>query len=97
MKTKFANSIEARELGNVVSVARANKHLTQDQLAKECGLTQTSIALIENGKTRPHIASLIKIANVLEVPAMNLLNIIVKFDSVDGKEQVEEDETEKHL
>lgn len=50
-----------------LKVLREAKGLSQRRLAEELGLSQQSINKYENGKTEPDLATLIRIAEFLEV------------------------------
>ena len=53
------------EIREQVVKAREEAHLTQKELAKLSGLTQSNISNIESGSNRPTIATLKKIADAL--------------------------------
>jgi len=53
------------EIRDQVIKAREEAHLTQKELAELSGLTQSNISNIENGSSRPTIATLKKIADAL--------------------------------
>ncbi|CEG23900.1 HTH-type transcriptional regulator PuuR [Planococcus massiliensis] len=55
-------------LGKRVKEARLTKSYTQQDLAALCNLTKSHISKIENGQTSPAIATLSKIAQVLDAP-----------------------------
>ena len=54
-----------KEISEQIIKAREELHLTQKDLAKISGLTQSNISNIENGSNRPTIATLKKIADAL--------------------------------
>ncbi|HAX73833.1 MAG TPA: transcriptional regulator [Firmicutes bacterium] len=47
-------------------MARTKKDLTQEQLAKLCGVTRQTIGLIEAGKYNPSLRLCIQICKVLD-------------------------------
>ena len=61
------------DLGNNISSIRTKKGISQDDLAKEIGLSRPSIANIEKGKQRPSIFTLMQICNLLGVGLYELL------------------------
>lgn len=52
---------------------RTRKEMSQEDLAEAAGLDRSFISLIERGIQSPNIVVLIKIAEVLEVPAAELI------------------------
>lgn len=59
--------METNNLGEKISQARKEKKLSQRDLAKLCGMTQTQICRIENGEHKPYLKTLAKIARCLEL------------------------------
>lgn len=57
----------SKELGKKIKEIRKSKKLTQAELAWRTGLTPNFIGLIERGKKRPSLETLIKIGKALEV------------------------------
>jgi transcriptional regulator with XRE-family HTH domain len=55
-----------------VSRIRESRGLTQEQLGWAAGLHQTAIARIESGDRQPNLATILKLANGLEVPPADL-------------------------
>ena len=55
-------------LGNRIRMARLDKKLTQQHLAKECEIEKAMISRIENGQTNLTVKTLLKISKALEVP-----------------------------
>lgn len=56
---------------------RERRGLTQEQLGWASGLHQTAVARIESGERRPTLATILKLADGLEVPPAEL------FDGID--------------
>ena len=54
---------------NNLRVLRAERKLTQEQLAKKCGLSRTALHAIETGKAIPDGESIAKLVRALGVPA----------------------------
>ncbi|MFL5897380.1 MAG: helix-turn-helix domain-containing protein [Solirubrobacterales bacterium] len=67
----------AKQLGRNLWLARRRVGLSQEKLAKLCGLHRTEIGLLEQGRRIPRIDTLIKIASSLEVDLKELLQGIV--------------------
>jgi transcriptional regulator with XRE-family HTH domain len=72
MKTRKKNKAKRMELskysvGSRVGYLRQKRDYTQKELAIKSGLSQATIALIENDKKDPSIKSLSAIANALDV------------------------------
>lgn len=55
-------------IGSAIKKIRTDQGLSQGEFADKCGISQTSISLIENGVKRPNPGSLKKICKVLNVP-----------------------------
>lgn len=56
-----------QNLGIQISKIRAEKHITQELLALESGISRSHIAMIETGKRDLTISSLFKISRALNV------------------------------
>lgn len=65
--TKGDIVMETNNLGEKISQARKEKKLSQRDLAKLCGMTQTHICRIENGEHKARLKTLAKIARCLEL------------------------------
>jgi transcriptional regulator with XRE-family HTH domain len=63
----------AKQLGRNLWLARRRTGLSQEKLAKLCGLHRTEISLVEQGRRIPRIDTLIKLASSLEVDVKELL------------------------
>lgn len=62
-------------IGTKIKVLRALKGLTQDELCKKTNIVVSAMSHIENGKAKPQIGTLKKIADALDVPLEELVNI----------------------
>lgn len=60
---------------NTIKVQRAKKDLTQEDLAREVGVTRKTINSIENGKNIPSILVALKMAKVLEIRIEELFQL----------------------
>ena len=65
-------------IGSRIKVARERKHLTQEDLAAIVDLSPTHISVIERGVKPPKLATLVAIANALDVSADTLLQDVVE-------------------
>lgn len=61
--------------GNKIKEVRKEKGLTQEELAQKCGLSKNGIWNYENNKRTPTVNTLKQIANALDIPFSELLNI----------------------
>lgn len=59
-------------IGQAIRTLRMEQHLSQHELAKAAGTTQTTISLIEKGQ-RPNAKNLASISKALKVPEPLLL------------------------
>lgn len=65
-----------RELAIKVKVLRAEKNMTQEQLAESSGVSVCAVTFIENCKKKPRVGTLIKIAKAFEIDANELLKYV---------------------
>lgn len=54
---------------------REEKGLDQKAFAFDCEIGRTQLHMIENGKTNPRLATLMKIANALEISLSTLVDL----------------------
>lgn len=59
--------------GSVLKGYRTGKKLSQEKMALECDLDRTFISMLERGKRQPTLTTLFRLAEVLDVPASELL------------------------
>ncbi|MCI8832832.1 MAG: helix-turn-helix transcriptional regulator [Clostridia bacterium] len=64
--------MENNSLGSKISQARIERNLSQRDLARLCYMTQTQICRLENGKSKPQLRTLAKIARCLELDIREL-------------------------
>lgn len=64
---KNSDSSEGIGIGTAVKALRAKNHLTLEDLAAKTGLSKALLAEIEDGETIPPVATLLKLANALNV------------------------------
>ena len=70
--------VDLSAIGSRIKVARERKHLTQEDLAAIVDLSPTHISVIERGVKPPKLATLVAIANALDVSADTLLQDVVE-------------------
>lgn len=59
--------------GAVLREHRKRANLSQEKLALECDLDRTFISLMERGQRQPSLATIFKLAEILNVPADTLI------------------------
>ena len=59
-------------LGNIIKSARVAKHMTQNQLAEEVGITTRHLRAIERGNRKPSYELLFSIVRKLGISANNI-------------------------
>ena len=59
--------------GRALRELRQQKEMSQEQLAEAAGLDRSFVSLVERGIQSPNIVVLLKIAEVLKVPATDLV------------------------
>lgn len=70
--------MDSKILGANIRKYRLAKGLTQDQAAEMCGLTTNYFRQIELGNKTPQLKTFVRIADVLEATANNLLEGILQ-------------------
>ncbi len=60
-------------IGKRIKKRREERQLTQEQLAEQLHVTRQAVSNWENAKTQPDIDTLLRLAEVLELPAEELL------------------------
>jgi len=68
-------------LGQKIQKCRLDKRLTQEQLGSFIGVGQSTIAMYENGHLMPPTKKILRLADVLDVPARDLFDCIVAQSS----------------
>ncbi len=64
---------ESIKLGLNLKRIRTKKKISQGDIAKELGVSRGFISTIENGKTNPTLATIAKLARVLEISIVELV------------------------
>ena len=63
-----------KDLSKQIKNARIGKKLSQEQLAEACGVSRQTVARWERGDRVPSLSSLERIAQVLNIPLVELLS-----------------------
>ena len=71
--TEFDNKKKYMNIGEVVETFRRKRKIKQVELAKEVGITQSHLSMIEGNKTAASIGTLTEIAKVLGIPVQLLM------------------------
>lgn len=79
-----------KKLGKRIKELRKQKGLTQEKLAELINMEQNSISIIESGRNFPTLATLEKIANILEVNLSDFFNYEYLDDIELVKQSVQE-------
>lgn len=69
------NMDTVQRIGARIRIARQKKGLSQQQLAEKANLSTQSVSNLENGKAKMSIGSFLRIINVLQVSADELLGL----------------------
>jgi transcriptional regulator with XRE-family HTH domain len=64
---------DVTRLGNNLKLIRAEKNITQIEIAKRLNVDRSFISNIENGKNNPTLSTITNLAKVLNVPTKELL------------------------
>lgn len=64
-----------KKLGVKIKQLREERGLDQKAFAFDCEIGRTQLHMIENGKTNPRLATLMKIANALEISLSKLVDL----------------------
>jgi transcriptional regulator with XRE-family HTH domain len=65
--------IEVRDIGKNIKDLRIKSNLTQEELAEELFVTRQTISNYENGKSRPDVDMIVRIAELLNVDANTVI------------------------
>lgn len=76
------NSEETKETANILKDLRAEKHVTQKDVALACGVTPTCICQLENGTRTPTGSTIKSLAQYFDVSADYLLGLKDDLESV---------------
>ena len=75
------------DIGGIIKKLRVNAGLKQGKLAEDCGISQAYLSQIEKGDRYPHIPTLKKISEVLEIPLPVLLFLSVDESDIPEKKR----------
>lgn len=73
------------DLGKAIKTIRVSKGLTQRQLAKAIGCSETNMLFMETGRTFPRKSKIDAICKVLGIPMSYLLMFSITPDDEDKK------------
>lgn len=77
MKIEDANKISYTVVA-FLKEERIRQGMSQYKLAKECGLSKTSVAFIERNENKPTLSTLVRIADALNVDLSEYLQKALK-------------------
>ncbi len=80
-KTESAERWPARLVGGRLREARQGRDMTQDDVAREAGLTKSFVSAVERGETSPSIGSLYRLCEVLGVSIAELFETVATPES----------------
>ncbi|MGV1017672.1 MAG: helix-turn-helix domain-containing protein [Fluviibacter phosphoraccumulans] len=66
----------AEAFGLVLRELRIKRGLTQEGLGFEAGVRRTYVSILELGQQQPSLATILKLANALELPAGDLVQMV---------------------
>lgn len=66
--------MDYKQLGKKIQFYRKQKGLTQAQLAETAGYSHTYIGSLENGRSKPSLEAVVRIANLLDTTPDQLLD-----------------------
>ncbi|PKP47463.1 MAG: XRE family transcriptional regulator [Bacteroidetes bacterium HGW-Bacteroidetes-11] len=67
------------QIGKKIRKVRELRNFTQDFMAKGLGITQEAYSRLESGQTRIDVNRMEKIANILDIDPISLMNFDVSF------------------
>lgn len=65
--------MQQEKMGTLIRELRKEKHLTQEQMAEQFGVTNRTVSRWENGKTAPDISILVEMAEYFQVGILELI------------------------
>jgi transcriptional regulator with XRE-family HTH domain len=69
-------------IGSIITKLRRERQITQTQLARSSGITQTYLSQIENNQKEPAIPTLKSIAENLSIPLPILLFMAIESEDI---------------
>lgn len=79
-----------RTIGEAIRKLRVERKLSQKEVARLTGITQTTLSIVENTQARPSVKNLNKIAKALRVPTYMIYieTIECHVDLPENKQQI---------
>lgn len=59
-----------------LQIIRVSRGLTQLELAKKCGIDNSTLSLYETGQRRPRLDNAVKLSKVLQCPVEDILGFV---------------------
>jgi len=69
-------------IGLAIKSIRKKLSITQQELAEKCGLSQTSLSLIETGVKHPSRRTIVKVCSVLDIPESVIYIVAMQKEDV---------------
>jgi len=82
--------MQLQKIGTLIKEERMKKGMSQVELAKCLQVSVAAVSKWETGKNIPDIFNVEKIAQILDIPAHELLGIDSSGDTADGEEKTED-------
>lgn len=70
------DALPSQRLAVLLRTLRTERHLSQEELAERAGLHRNFVSLIERGKSQPTVDNLFRLADALEISAVELIQRI---------------------
>lgn len=77
-----------RTLGDNISTARKQRHLTQEELAYKIDKSDKYVSMVERAESGISITALVRLCGALNITPNNLFYGIVKYDNLDIDTQI---------
>ncbi|KLR72077.1 hypothetical protein ABH20_18370 [Geobacillus sp. T6] len=68
------------DLATLIRVKRAEKRLSQQEVARMAGVSRSFVSMVESGKTRVRVQSLRKLARALDISAAELSAVLMTME-----------------
>ena len=59
-----------------LQIIRVSRGLTQLELAKKCGIDNSTLSLYETGRRRPRLDNAVKLSKVLQCPVEDIIGFV---------------------
>lgn len=70
------DALPSKRLAVLLRTLRTEQRLSQEELAERAGLHRNFVSLIERGKSQPTVDNLFRLADALEISAVELIQRI---------------------